>query len=340
MKPILFILGLLCCSLFSNAQSSVGLIGHWDMNGTANDVSGSGNNGVPHNLAPAAGMDGVMGDAWYFNGSDSYIWIPYTPSLNIQKYSICAKVMVMGFYSGPCVGSMIFGRGYTGPETGTYYLFISDLPANGHNCSLFDSTTEDFVTSANDFPTTSMAALNYTPYIIENKWYTMVATFNDTTFDLYANGTRVLTVNTLTPGIAMGSNTDGINIGMNTFEPGYPYPFKGVIDDIRFYDRVLTDSEIIQYTDSSATASAGNIIAANAIVIYPNPAQNNVTVQLPYAGSNGSMDLIDAMGRVITTQTIKGNTTQFDLAGLPPGMYIIKVAVNGQMIYKKVLKDQ
>ena len=435
MKKNIFTLAFICSALFANAQGSSGLIAHWDMNGTANDVSGSGNNGTAYNLTPAAGMDGVMGHAWYFNGSDSYIWVPYAPSMNIQKYSICAKLKVAGFYNGLNEGSIILGRGYTGPETGTYYLFVSDLPGNGDNHTLCDTTVEDFVTSANDFPVSGFTALDYTPHIIENKWYSIVATFNDTTFNLYVNNILVKSINTLTPGPLMGSTTDGINIGMNTFEPGYPYQFKGVMDDIRLYNRVLTDSEVIQYGDTVAcgtisvqpvyttvhvdsnaklfvTASmtpatyqwqqeeisgyvdlinvppysgvttdtlhftgastsldgtkyrciisntscsdttnavvltviiptgTSNIISSGAIAVYPNPAGNNLTVQMPYTIGKGSIELINEVGQIIAVQNINGNTAKFDLNGLSAGVYIVRIELDGQIIYKKVLKDK
>lgn len=63
MKQIsLLLLWLTICSL-SRAQSTVGLIAHWDLNSGTTDVSGHGHNGNPSNVIPAAGMDGEWATA-------------------------------------------------------------------------------------------------------------------------------------------------------------------------------------------------------------------------------------------------------------------------------------
>jgi hypothetical protein len=50
----------------------------------------------------------------------------------------------------------------------------------------------------------------------------------------------------------MGSGTDSISIGYAIKEAasGYPYPFKGIIDDMKLFNRALTDSEVVRYSDS------------------------------------------------------------------------------------------
>src|SRR5438105_7433431 len=45
---------------------TVGLMGHWPLNGNANDTSGNGNNGT---IVGATSVNGVQGTAYYFNGS-------------------------------------------------------------------------------------------------------------------------------------------------------------------------------------------------------------------------------------------------------------------------------
>ena len=64
MKNVLFFVFVVMLSLNAAAQ---GPIAHWDMNGSAADVSGGGHNGHAVNVTPAAGSDGIMGHGYYFN---------------------------------------------------------------------------------------------------------------------------------------------------------------------------------------------------------------------------------------------------------------------------------
>jgi len=82
------------------AQDTLGLVAHWDFNGTAKDVTGNGHDGTLHNVIPAKGKNGLPNTAYYFTGdltTHSYISVPYSPDLNMNEYSICATFMVKGF---------------------------------------------------------------------------------------------------------------------------------------------------------------------------------------------------------------------------------------------------
>ena len=252
MKNIFTLLMILGSYSFSYAQGSVGLIAHWNMNGSANDVSGNGHDGTATNVTPAMGMDGVMGDAYYFNGVNSVITVPYSSAFNLTEYSISTTIQVMGYYTGLCQMNLVFGRGKTGTGIGNYSLFFNDKAGDGYGCTTYDTTVEVFQSVAETLAPVTEADFYYTPAIIENQWYNVVITFNDTAYKTYINGTLVATAAITTPGVLMGASTDGINIGYNTFEAaaGYPYPFNGVIDDMKLFGTALTDSEVVHVNDT------------------------------------------------------------------------------------------
>jgi hypothetical protein len=235
------------------------------MNGTTNDVSGNAHNGHGNNITPAIGMDGIMGHAWYFNGINSSITIPYSPSFNISNYTIAATINVMGFYSGPCHNNTIFMRGKTsGGATGGgwYNLVFTDFPA-GYGCTpSIDSTLESFVPGAysatGGLGPSSISTYDYSPHIVKNLWYNVVATFNDTIYKVYINDTLRTTGTIITPGVPIGSGTDSAYIGLDFMEvgTGYPYPFKGNIDDILLYNRALTDSEVVHIHDTCGSITS------------------------------------------------------------------------------------
>lgn len=251
-------------SLSGYCQPTTGLIAHWDMNGTSNDVSGGGHNGNMNNLISAVGMDGVAGHAWYFNGTNSSITIPYASDMNVPAFTISAVIKVSGFYTGPCHSNMLFIRGKTTPPRPcSYYLSFSDAPA-GYGCTpSIDTTKESFVPlaigSSGGLGPVSFSSFNDTPHIEVDKWYNVVATFNDTVFKIYINDTLRRTVLSPMPGSPMGTSTDSAAIGFAPYDaPGYPYRFKGIIDDMKLYNRALTDCEVSKLTHWKSTLITTN----------------------------------------------------------------------------------
>jgi hypothetical protein len=251
MKTTFLIIALLIsCSCYS--QSSLGLVAHWDMNGSANDVSGNGHNGHLNNVVPTTGKDGLPNTAYYFNGVNSSITAGYLPDLNLTQFSICAIVKVAGFYRGSCHGNTIFTRGAISLP-GNYSLYFYDVPFTG-DCSILDTTKDVFVPSAGGH-TMPASAWAYTPTTVENIWYKVIATWDGTTWQIFVNDT--LKASNVSTGGTFGTSTDSICIGWNVFSAyaGYPYNFTGVIDDIRLYNRVLSDSEAVHYGDSCGRIS-------------------------------------------------------------------------------------
>jgi len=248
-KAAIFFCTLLLPALVS-AQSSVGLIAHWPMNVGGNDTSGNGHNGILHNVTESPGFDSV-GGSYYFNGVNSMITVPYSLAFNVTNFTICATVKAEGFYSGLCQGNTILNRGKTGGGTGNYYLYFGDWPYD-NDCDAFDSTKDAFAICVEGRSTYSSGTTDYTPHMVRDTWYKVVGVFNDTSYKLYVNGSLMSTAILTSAGVPMGSSTDSICIGYNIFEAasGYPYPFKGYIDDIMLYNRVLNDSEIVHYTDT------------------------------------------------------------------------------------------
>ena len=416
--------------LNSSAQSTVGLIAHWDLDGEALDVSSNGHNGTLHNVTPDTGISGIPGTAYYFNGVNSYISAPYMPDLNLSKYTICAIVKVNGFYSGTCQSNCIFTRGDgLGHSVGSYNLAFDDNHFDS-SCSHFDSTINIFYCSAYNLVPGSYLASTYTPTISENKWYKIVGIFNDTTYRLYINDTLKNIASITTPGMPIGTSTDSISIGYSLYSAGggFPYGFKGLIDDIRIYNRVLSDSEVAHYGDTCGiittqpavasthiggnatytvnttiagatyqwqqdggtgfvnlsnagpysgvftntlsitgiaaaisgdyyrclisnswgcadttvqallTTGVENINFESMVNIYPNPTDDKVSICIKNIANNYSYKLVNELGQQITQNEINENITAIDLSKFPSGIYFLRVQIENQIVYKKILK--
>ncbi len=425
----LITLALVLCTATSNAQSTAGLVAHWDMNGTTNDVSGNGHNRHPNFITSAAGKDGLANTAYHFNGTNSAISIPYSPAFNFTKYSICAIVRSEAFHTGPCFGNTIISRGRE-YHTGNWAMYFDQSP---NDCVALDTTQEVFFCTGGANTASSSGAI-YSPTVVNYKWYKVVITYDSLAWRVYVDDTLKVTgpvTSAITP---IGVSTDSVSIGMDITDAayGYPYNFTGNIDDIMLYNRVLDDSEILHYGDtcgyvtiqpspativpggnttfavsssilyasyqwqqdagtgfvnltnagvysgvttptltitsastsingalyrclvsnswvcsdtSSAVALAvhplgtANVFTKDMVTIYPNPAGNSVSVHFGNSYYQGSIQLINEVGQILSEQKIGGSNSIFDLSHLPAAMYIIKIQIDGQVFYKRLLKN-
>ncbi len=434
MKKLLVLLMFIGITANLTAQSTVGLVAHWDMNGTVNDVSGNGHNGHANNIVSAVGMDGISNHGYYFNGTNSWVSVPYSPAFNVANYSICATVKVTGFYTGAYHASVIMIRGKTNIGNCVYTLQFSDAPAGISGTGSVDSSKETFWTGSSAPSATlspaSISSYNYTPYIAKNLWYKVVATFNDTTYKLYVDGVLKNSANIINAGLPMGTGTDSISIGYDLKEAssGYPYPFKGVIDDIMLYDRVLSDSEVAHYGDTCGkiitqpvrvnthvggnavysivstiaggtyqwqqdggtgyvsltnsgpysgvftstltvtgvtagiigshyrclvsnswgcydtsnqallTTGLDDIDITSNILLYPNPATDELSIRLPNSIDDATVEIFNQLGVLVQEEKINLTETTLKVQNIPPGIYYVKIITARGSGHKKILK--
>ncbi len=247
---------LLSVCLFSTvnllAQGSMGLIAHWDMNGTVSDVSGNGHNGHATSILPTTDRFGFANKAYYFNGLTSVVTAPYMADLNLTNYSLCAIIKVSGFYDGYCQGSFVVCRGRN-LQPGSYSIQFTDNFYDGGDCNATDSSAQVFAATAGTTGSgvSGLYLWQYTPHIATGTWYRVVATWDGAQYKIWVNGQLKSTVPNMVTGSSIGSSADSLAIGKHIFSSSSEiFPFHGVIDDVRIYDRVLNDSETIHYGDT------------------------------------------------------------------------------------------
>lgn len=332
MKQLVLSVFILLLSFTGFSQDTTGLVAHWKMNGNALDATGHGHNGTMRNVTSAVGKGGGTNSALQFNGVNSYIMVPYAPSLDLTTFSICATINIKGFYSGTCHGNTILQKGDGGLSTTSQYA----LNFTDYNCSsAVDTTKEVFGVYAGDNNTPPSQWL-FSPTLAENTWYSVVATFDGTTIKVYLNG--VLKDSITTAGNPITANNDSLIIGMATWNATFPYPFKGIIDDIRLYNRPLTYTEITTY-DTSTLAVPQTINNSTAsMVIYPNPATQDLYINLN-GSINGTLSLSDELGHILSKKTITTSTEKLDISALPPGIYFVRVSNDEVIITGKFLKQ-
>ena len=78
---------------------------------------------------------------------------------------------------------------------------------------------------------------------------------------------------------------------------------------------------------------------SNDFTVYPNPFENEFTVDFPENLVGNEFSLIDMMGRTILSSTITEQSTTVDAGELKKGIYTISVTMkNGNRLSKKLIK--
>lgn len=245
MRTLLLILFLLHVSLANYAQINLtdSLIAYLPMNGSGADVSGNGNNAVVSATGVYATRDRLANtaSALLFNGA-------------IEQ------------------GSMDFGNPLFNNRSNFTMSFWFNLSSITNGLSLVgqDNILETgFITSPNRLaifhPTSGTVNINLT--IVANEWQHCLITCSPTQMRTFINGNLVDTRN---GNYSLTNNTTNARIGGNVLNQSNNTWHRGAIDEVRFYNRILTTDEI------NFLSSNGNLAITT----------SNITPTVYCAGSN------------------------------------------------------
>jgi hypothetical protein len=238
MRNIFFILLIFAIEGTAQIDLNNGLKAYYPFTGNANDASGNNNNPSFNNATLTKDRFGKANSAYHFNGINTYIQIPNSPSLNFtNQITLAVWVKPTGFYYDICHVNTILSKGSANYYPGNYALRFDDaLFTDGKGCSgdlLKDSLHLNF-------RGTGTTQKIYTPYIKKNQWYSVVYTNDGTTARLYVDCELKYAVNfkeTFT-------NNDDLFFG-KTNDSFFPFWTNADIDDIRIYDRAVNEKEIV-----------------------------------------------------------------------------------------------
>lgn len=196
-----------------------GLVAYYPFNGNANDEGGNGYNGSVHGATLTEDRFGKSNRAYNFANSINYIQINNFPVLN-SVFSYCAWIKPSPASSNGqnfgCYGTI--GGGVSSWDVG-YYI--------NNQLSVFDRKNVVF---------TEIVEL-------ANTWHFVTIVYNGNISSIYVDGQFKKSQNVITP--FPTSSSDVFRIGMHTDSDGNQQ-FIGNIDDIRTYNRALSENEIQQ----------------------------------------------------------------------------------------------
>jgi len=229
---------------------SNGLVAYYNFNGgNLNDSSGNNNNIVFNNATPTVDRFGNQNNAYLFNGSSSYMEVKNSGSINPNNITLFAIVKVYGFSELECHGNQILSKGYPYTTNGFYNLNFFAINNGTTSCAPTVDTTQEIFTGSygDDNPQGSNAGAagissSDSVWIQKNQWYTIAYTYDGSTAKFYVNGALAYSIaNTNTKTFTPNSND--LFIGKHE-NPLFPYWFNGVIDEIRIYNKAITNQQI------------------------------------------------------------------------------------------------
>lgn len=234
-----------------NFNLADGLVAYYNFNGgNLNDSSGHNNNIFFSNATPTVDRFGNANNAYLFDGDSSYMVVKNSSSINPTNITIYAIVKVNGFFQGQCHGNQILSKGYPYDIAGFYDLsFFPLINGTGGTCSPTVDTTREIFGGGfgDDFPQGYDAGAAGTSSIDsvlvqKNQWYTIAYTYDGATAKFFVNGALAYSMPnphqiTFTP------NSYDLFIGKHE-NPLFPYYLNGVIDEIRIYNKAISNQEI------------------------------------------------------------------------------------------------
>lgn len=288
--------------LFAQVDLNAGLAAYYPFNGNANDESGLNHHPVFNNATLAEDRFGIPNNAYYFNGVDNYMRIADAPGLNFNdRMSIAVWVKPMGFYYGPCHGNSVLIKGLDVAPHGRYAIRFDDAQyLNGSNCAI---ATPDTL-HQNYWGGSTGVAGGYTPYVEKDKWVSVVYTYDGATAKLYVDCRLVSS--SLSPGLTFTSPYDLFFGKLDAST--HPYWFNGAMDEIRLYNRPLSEDEV-------------RLIASDGQVVHT-PLQ---TVVLPTGGDVK----IGTSNPSSSYQWYPSGPDQDSITVNDDGLYIVETDLNG-----------
>lgn len=218
----------------SQNNLATGLVLCLPLDGNTNDYSGNNNNGVLSGATPTVNRFGVANSAYHFNGSTNFISIPSSNSIgsieNNDELTITAWCKPLAWY----------------PAWNIFGILEKYNPTTdwGWALALQNPLT---VANGNDVIFISNYPAYYLQYasVVLGQWAFYSVTYSKTGqfVKTYKNGNLIQTQNN-SGGQLENTGSGQLYIGYSPV--GTDEYSNGDMDDIRVYDRALTDAEIYQ----------------------------------------------------------------------------------------------
>lgn len=171
-------------------------------------------------------VDGIFGSALEFNGTTDSVEIPDSDSLAITK-AITLEMWVKLPNDGANTNNVGIEKG--GWEAGEYSLYVFYVPGNG-SAMQFKDLPEACADANSGF---------LGPNLKDDQWHHIAGTWDGEVISVYTDGDLSVSVDCGSG--PLDKNSKSVYIGARNGSERF---LTGVVDEVRIYDRALSESEI------------------------------------------------------------------------------------------------
>lgn len=222
--------------LKSGIVSTKWLVGYWDMetttlDGKLMDLSGNGNSWTGNGII----MPWLNGKWVLFNGTTSSVIIEHNSVLNpTNQITVSSWVFFSGWYTGNCWVNSLISK-WPDWDIGSYRLGVQD---SAYSCTLLNGIKKpQFLLRFMDWTLNFVDGINS---ILTWRWYFMAGTYDWSNLKLYLDWHSIWS---LWVWKTLWTNNKELFFGkMNA--PWYTYNLDWSLDEVRIYNRALSDFEI------------------------------------------------------------------------------------------------
>jgi hypothetical protein len=211
------------------ADLSAGLVAYYPFSGNANDASGNEHNGSVHGATLTTDRFGNPNSAYHFDGLNDYVRVPDDPQLDGMSaltLSVWVKINSVD-RDTEVLNKWVAGDS---PLDGAYAMGIDA----GEQTAFQYCTDHDYVIKI------SKVALGI------GSWHHIAGVYTGTQASIYIDGSLVaLSRNDPDVTGPLHRISEDLLIGCGNLRGILTSFFQGSIDDVRIYNRALTDSEIL-----------------------------------------------------------------------------------------------
>jgi alpha-tubulin suppressor-like RCC1 family protein len=219
----LFLLHLSSASFASEIDLETGLVAHYKFDGDFTDSSGTGNHGDQQ--GGVSFVEGVNGQAAYFDGNDDLVSVPHHDSLALDQ-TLTISTWVLPVYRDPNDRTVIM-------------LIKNDHFPNNYSLWTETGASNFWFQQYQDHYGSAQYTFNVPQPILSEDYVNITVVRDVLEVKIYLNGNLVLIEET-NYNARLGNSPLTIG-GGNTYQK-----YKGSMDELRIYNRALSESEVIE----------------------------------------------------------------------------------------------
>jgi len=274
-------------------------------------------------VTPTLNRFGLASSAMKFGGqAGQVIRLPNSPLLKPAK-----TISISGWFRMPSLEWMIavFAKNTSTSYFTAYSITMQNMGANYFfRCYRQNGIGDNVLTST-------------TP-ILANTWYHLVFCISETNMQLYVNGVLEASMQNTIANFNFDPTREVILGGTN--EGNFDRPYSGIIDNLRFYNRIINAAEALALFQSDpvclkeeVTTALREEAAESNLVLQPNPFTDRIVID--GVGDLSEVSLLDVCGRL---QPCDWQGHQVLIPELPAGIYFLKIRVKEKCLIRKVIR--